>query len=216
MQGFSFSSVVAWSSLSVDACDSFVIMLLPQCRDVRLIHIRNSLCPDARTEHVYESLLIYVLVVTAGEPKGYVTLIRKAKDCHVSKTTLIHGIPDFQLIGAEVMQPSLVHNDIGWDNGLAPTRRQTIISNNAEILIIGPLGTNFSRFLIEILFCHLPFRLGSILSCPIRQADVKKHELPWFLVCEGGDLPIILGVTKVTNENHNKSLHEWPKNRYSR
>ena len=171
MQGFSFSSVVAWSSLSVDACDSFVIMLLPQCGEMRWIHIRNSLCPDARTERVYESLLIYVLVVTTGEPKGYVTLIRKAKDYHVSKTILIHGIPDFQLIGAEVMQPSLVHNDIGWDNGLAPTRRQTIISTNAEILIIGPLGRNFSRILIEILTFHCRLRRGghfvSALFCGV-------------------------------------------------
>ena len=31
-----------------------------------------------------------------------------------------------------------------------PNRRQTIIWTNAEILLIGPLGTNFSEILIEI------------------------------------------------------------------
>ena len=31
----------------------------------------------------------------------------------------------------------------GSDNGLSPSRRQAIISNNARILIIVPLGTNF-------------------------------------------------------------------------
>ena len=40
---------------------------------------------------------------------------------------------------------------IGSDNGLSPGRRQTIIWTNAGILLIGPLGINFSEILIEIL-----------------------------------------------------------------
>ena len=39
---------------------------------------------------------------------------------------------------------------IGSDNGLSPSRRQAIIWTNADILLIGPLGTNFSEILIEI------------------------------------------------------------------
>ena len=39
---------------------------------------------------------------------------------------------------------------IGSDNGLPPGRRQAIIWTNAGILLIGPLGTNFSEILIEI------------------------------------------------------------------
>ena len=39
---------------------------------------------------------------------------------------------------------------IGSDNGLLPERRQAIIWTNAGILLIGPLGTNFSEFLIKI------------------------------------------------------------------
>ena len=39
---------------------------------------------------------------------------------------------------------------IGSDNGLSPGRRQAIIWINAEILLIGPLGINFSEILIEI------------------------------------------------------------------
>ena len=39
---------------------------------------------------------------------------------------------------------------IGSDNGLSPERRQAIIWTNAGILIIGPLGTNFSEILSEI------------------------------------------------------------------
>ena len=39
---------------------------------------------------------------------------------------------------------------IGSDNGLSPVRRQAIIRTNAEILLIGHLGTNFSEILIGI------------------------------------------------------------------
>ena len=39
---------------------------------------------------------------------------------------------------------------IGSDNGLSPGRRQAIIWTNAGILLIGPLGTNFSELSIEI------------------------------------------------------------------
>ena len=40
---------------------------------------------------------------------------------------------------------------IGSDNGLSPGRRQAIIRTNAGILLIRPLGINFSDFLVEIL-----------------------------------------------------------------
>ena len=40
---------------------------------------------------------------------------------------------------------------IGSNNGLSPGRRQAIIITNAGILLIRPLGTNFSGFLVEIL-----------------------------------------------------------------
>ena len=39
---------------------------------------------------------------------------------------------------------------IGSDYGLSPGRRQAIIWTNAGLLLIGPLGTNFSEILIEI------------------------------------------------------------------
>ena len=42
------------------------------------------------------------------------------------------------------------HIIIGSDNGLSPERRQAIIWTNAAILLIGPLGTNFSEILIVI------------------------------------------------------------------
>ena len=39
---------------------------------------------------------------------------------------------------------------IGSDNGLSPGQRQAIIWSSAGILLIGPLGLNFSEILIEI------------------------------------------------------------------
>ena len=39
---------------------------------------------------------------------------------------------------------------IGSDNGLSPSRRQAIIWTNVRILLIRPLGANFSEILIEI------------------------------------------------------------------
>ena len=56
---------------------------------------------------------------------------------------------------------------IGSDNGLSPGRHQAIIWTNAEILIIGPLETNFSEILIEIyIFSFKKMHLG---------LDVLKH-----------------------------------------
>ena len=53
---------------------------------------------------------------------------------------------------------------IGSDNGLSPGRRQAIIWTNAGMLLIGPLGTNFSEILIEILtfsFKKMRFKVSS-------------------------------------------------------
>ena len=48
------------------------------------------------------------------------------------------------------------NTNIGSDNGLSPGRRQAIIWTNAGLLI-GPLATNFSEILIEILaFVSVP------------------------------------------------------------
>ena len=63
---------------------------------------------------------------------------------------------------------------IGSDNGLSPGRRQAIISTNAGILLIGPLGTNFSEILIEIItfsfnkkaFGNVVWKIAVILSRP--------------------------------------------------
>ena len=57
---------------------------------------------------------------------------------------------------------------IGPDNGLSPGRRQAIIWTNAGILLIGPLGTNFSEILIiqENAFQNVVWKMAAILSRP--------------------------------------------------
>ena len=78
----------------------------------------------------------------------------------------------------------------GSDNGLSPGRRQAIIWTNAEILIIGPLGTNFGEILIEILtfsfkkivFESVVCEMVSLLSRPQcvnhGLSDITLTELP--------------------------------------
>ena len=50
------------------------------------------------------------------------------------------------------------------DNGLSPGRRGAIIWTNAGILLIGPLGTNFSEILIEIDIFSLKNPFENIVS----------------------------------------------------
>ena len=63
---------------------------------------------------------------------------------------------------------------IGSDNGLSPGQHQAIIWTGAGILLIGPLGTNFSEILIENhifsfkidAFEKVVWEMSSILSRP--------------------------------------------------
>ena len=68
---------------------------------------------------------------------------------------------------------------IGSDNGLSPHRRQAIIWTNAGILLIGPLGTNFSEILIEILtflFKKLHLKVSSAKRRPFcLSLNVLRH-----------------------------------------
>ena len=78
---------------------------------------------------------------------------------------------------------------IGSDNGLSPGRRQAIIWTNVAILLIEPLGTNFSDILIEIItfsvkenaFENVVRTLAAILSRPQWVNVVRSaREIPWW------------------------------------
>ena len=109
---------------------------------------------------------------------------------------------------------------IASDNGLSPGRRQANIWNNAGILSIGLLWTNFSEILIEILtfsFRKMRFKVSSILSrpqCVKINYIYEKHMLEFqkfHCRCDGdcnGSLPqpIIFFSTLLTHPPRTK----WP------
>ena len=60
---------------------------------------------------------------------------------------------------------------IGSGNGWSPGRRQAIVGTNAGILLIGPLGTNFSEISIEIQtfsLKHIRLKMSSAKCCSFR------------------------------------------------
>ena len=68
---------------------------------------------------------------------------------------------------------------IGADNGLSPCRRQAIIRTNAGLLWIEPLGTNFSKILIEIqIFSFKKMRL-KVSSAKRRPFCLGLNVLTW-------------------------------------
>ena len=76
---------------------------------------------------------------------------------------------------------------IGSDNGLSPGQRQAIILTNTGILLIGPLETNFSEFLIEILtfsFKKMRLKVSSVKWRPFCLGhNVLSTPLSWVSVC---------------------------------
>ena len=102
------------------------------------------------------------------------------------------------------------------DNGLLPGRRQAIIWTNAGLLLIRPLGTNFSEILIEILTfsfkkMHLkvssekqwPFCLGhNVLTHMAPLSVVNLKEFAWINNCIHG----LLGVITQPFHNFNSGI----------
>ena len=62
---------------------------------------------------------------------------------------------------------------IGSDKGLSPVRRQAIIWTNAGLLLIRPLGTNFSEILIRI------------QTFSFKKLHLKTSSAKWCLFCLG-------------------------------
>ena len=72
---------------------------------------------------------------------------------------------------------------IASDYGLSPGRRQAIIWNNAGILSIGLLGTNFSEILIEI------------LTFSFKKMRLKVSSAKWPPFCLGLNVLSVLGAS---------------------
>ena len=78
---------------------------------------------------------------------------------------------------------------IASDNDLSPTRRQAIIWTNAGILLIRPLGTNFSEILIEI-------HTFSFKKMHLKMSSAKR-------------LPFCLGLNVLNAVSWEKKLSFW-------
>ena len=85
------------------------------------------------------------------------------------------------------LQPHLPRSSeltsIASDNGLSPGRRQAIIWMNAGILLIGPLGTNFSEILIEIQTFSLKQICVKMSFAKCRPFCLGLNELSYFHRC---------------------------------
>ena len=78
---------------------------------------------------------------------------------------------------------------IDSDNGLSPGRRQAIIWTNAGLLLIGPLGTNFSEILIEILtfsFKKMRLKVSSRPQCVKKPLAPHLYKLGQLDLCFHG------------------------------
>ena len=99
---------------------------------------------------------------------------------------------------------------IGSDNGLSPGRRQAIIWTNAGILLIGPLGTNFSETLIEIQTFPLKkirLKMSSAKCCSFRLGlnvlnEYNKQRNIWRVSC-------IWHQESIENCFHPKYVRNW-------
>ena len=68
---------------------------------------------------------------------------------------------------------------IGSDNGLLPGWRQAIIRTNAGILLIRPLGTNFSEILIKILIFSFKKMRLKVSSAKSRPLSSTQKDFSW-------------------------------------
>ena len=115
----------------------------------------------------------------------------------------LHGLPVMEMAYAT---DTLTHwgrvthicvgklTNIGSDNGLSPGRRQAIIWTNAGILLIRPLGTNFSEFLIII---H---------TFSFNEMQLKMSSAKWRPFCLG--LNVLKSLWSLDNSySHNNILH---------
>ena len=110
----------------------------------------NSLSPsDPATSHYlnqwWYSLLLHICVtqhqwVNTGTAFSWMKMIR----CVIFYSNLTHWGWVTHICVSKL-------TITGSNNGLSPDRHQAIIWTNAGLLLIGPLGTNFSEILIEIL-----------------------------------------------------------------
>ena len=130
--------------------------------NLTIIGSDNGLLPGRRQTIIWANagiLLIQTVVKNFSNSNSYIFIQENAFENVVWKMSAILSQPQCVYLNmhrwlthwGRVMQMCVTKLAIiGSVNGLLPGRRQAIIWTNAGILLIGPLGTNFSEILIEI------------------------------------------------------------------
>ena len=120
----------------------------PICNTARVIYnvIRSFISRDIEPE-VWIRGFNWILEIGTEEMTAFVSILR---------TNFTSLMPDKKVRVELTHWGRVTHicvgklTIIGSDNGLSPGRRQAIICTNGGILLIRPLGTNFSEILIGI------------------------------------------------------------------
>ena len=145
----------------------------------------------------------WVNTLNPYQNKGYF-----ADDCFQIHFLKKHFIFLFKFHWNGILMPQLTHwgqvthicvgnlTIIGSDNGLSPGRRQAIIWTSAGILLIGPLGTNFSEILIGI-------QTFSFKKMHLKMASVK-----WRPFCPGLNV-LTISIVYVNGLVPNRQSAQW-------
>ena len=103
------------------------------------------------------------------------------------------------------------------DNGLSPGRRQAIIWTSAGILLTGPLGTNFSEILIEIItfsFKKMRLKVSSAkwrpccLGLNVLNTGTYYQGLNWFVRSGTPDKPTWALIATLSIKKYNSISQE--------
>ena len=170
-----------WSNIALaqPAWSSFDLSTYPASQAVdNDVTTSSQACPDV--------LPFLALDLGSNVPVGFVSLRFAQSRCHIQDTYIYHDLMEQQQSLNRTYHHWLTHwgrvtlicvgnlTIIGSDNGLSPGRRQAIIWINARILLIGPLGTNFTEIAFAIqtflvkknAFENVVWKMAAILSRP--------------------------------------------------
>ena len=130
----------AWLRISMRKFNRRKIYLHPRKSDI------STYCYDREFDRIDDDwkwrVFVFNLIVLTNNLMGLITINQNI--ILFSNTQLTHwGRVTHICVGKLTI--------IGSDNGLSPDRCQAIIWTNSGLLLIGPLATNFSEILIEIL-----------------------------------------------------------------
>ena len=99
------------------------------------------------------------------------------KYCTLHEEGVAIRLNSFRLIAGRVTHSCVSKlTIIGSDNGLSPGRRQAIIWTNSGMLLIWPLGTNFSEMLIEVHICEM---LIKVHTFSFKKMHLKISSAKW-------------------------------------